>query len=46
MKRHVDKYALLSVSDKTGLAPFAKALAKEFGYGDNEFVPWKIGATL
>ena len=30
MKRDVDKYALLSVSDKTGLAGFAKALAEEF----------------
>ncbi|MFP6855024.1 MAG: bifunctional phosphoribosylaminoimidazolecarboxamide formyltransferase/IMP cyclohydrolase, partial [Opitutales bacterium] len=32
MKRGMDKYALLSVSDKTGLAPFAKSLAEEFGY--------------
>tara|TARA_Y100001934_G_scaffold278958_1_gene381511 strand:+ start:955 stop:2562 length:1608 start_codon:yes stop_codon:yes gene_type:complete len=32
MKRDVDKYALLSVSDKTGLAGFAKELAEEFGY--------------
>lgn len=26
------RYALLSVSDKTGLAAFAKVLASEFGY--------------
>ncbi|MBL62835.1 MAG: bifunctional phosphoribosylaminoimidazolecarboxamide formyltransferase/inosine monophosphate cyclohydrolase [Opitutae bacterium] len=28
----MEKYALLSVSDKTGLASFAKSLAEEFGY--------------
>ncbi len=28
----MEKFALLSVSDKTGLAPFAKALTEEFGY--------------
>ena len=32
MKRDMEKYALLSVSDKTDLAPFAKSLAEEFGY--------------
>ncbi|MFP6901395.1 MAG: bifunctional phosphoribosylaminoimidazolecarboxamide formyltransferase/IMP cyclohydrolase [Opitutales bacterium] len=32
MKPCMEKYALLSVSDKTGLAPFAKALSEEFGY--------------
>ena len=23
-----------------------KTTSEEFGYGDNEFVPWKIGAVL
>lgn len=23
-----------------------KSRSEEFGYGDHEFVPWKIGATL
>ena len=23
-----------------------KTMSEEFGYGDNEFVPWKIGAVL
>jgi altronate hydrolase len=23
-----------------------KTKSEEFGYGDNEFVPWKIGAVL
>jgi altronate hydrolase len=23
-----------------------KTRSEEFGYGDNEFVPWKIGAVL
>jgi phosphoribosylaminoimidazolecarboxamide formyltransferase/IMP cyclohydrolase len=32
MKPYMEKYALLSVSDKTGLAPFAKVLSEEFGY--------------
>ena len=32
MKPFMEKYALLSVSDKTGLASFAKSLTEEFGY--------------
>ena len=28
----MQKYALLSVSDKTGLVPFAKSLAEEHGF--------------
>ena len=28
----MDKYAIISVSDKTGVLPFAKALVERFGY--------------